>query len=633
MSRTYVRAYLGAFKILLEAGADVDSPFPLSPRYSKLLEEMEISKEWYPTCLDWGFQRNRELFDLMLLRSSSTDGTMTRHGVLRAAMYGKSAVSAYLRSTDLLLGGQAKNFLELVMREQLSNFGWEFFNISVLKTLIDVGVQIHTSDHPEYCSRLLRDARRGINNETYKLLDRFFQDHSSVSPEAISEAVSEKGTTLLELLLKFGVEVGDIGAHALLRAARIGNFSAVNWLLGAGVNIKAEICEDSGSGGDFTIVSLLIQEIDNHRNIKNKMSMLQHLVDCGAELKERARDQYADGLFKHALVQKTEEIRGIWGIEGDQFIVTVIDKKKTADVLVPWLLDQLGVGSRKIAGDELQALFVAALAERIDWRLIFNRLYTSYGLPPDPEAVLALLIERQAEDQLIQEVIQRSASIDMYAKLDFPDRWSTPLQAAASVCNYPLVIQLLDRGADVNAAPRGYYGLTALQAICFWFPTSGEERDRQQKFVNLLIKSGANINAEPETGGLTAMMASAYHGDVELAAVLLAHGADPNLHVTMRITLRPQSTLDLAAGGCDMIKLLLDAGALSARRGSTGYEGAILDAEKRGNHAVARILRDHVERQEKQFRMRPELWACHNAVMKKMDREDAERREKNLQEN
>ncbi|CAG9945308.1 unnamed protein product [Clonostachys rosea f. rosea IK726] len=642
MQGTYDRTYLGAFDILLEAGADVDSQFPLidvSPRftkgrqYSKLLEEMEISKEWYPTCLDWGFQRDRELFDLMLLRSSSTDEKMTRYGVLRAAMQGRSALSAYLRSGDLTWGEQAKNFLELVMREQVSKIeGWEFFNISALKTLIDFGVKIHSCDYPECCSRLLQDARREINNETSERLYRLFQDYSSVSPEAISEAVSEKGTTLLELLSKFGVQVGDVGVHALLRAARIGNFSAVNWLLGAGVNIKAGICDDSGLGDDFTIVALLIQKIDSHRNIKTKMSMLQHLVDCGAELKERARDQYADGLFKHVLVQKTKEVHVIPGTDGDQDIFTVTSGRETADVLVPWLLDQLGVGSRNIAGVELQALFTSASAEMSRSPLILNGLYISCGLPPDPEAILALLIEHQAEDQLIQEVIQKSASIDMYAKLDFPDRWYTPLQAAASVCDYPLVLQLLDRGADINAPPRGFYGLTALQAICAWFPMSGKERDCQQKIVNLLIKNGANVKAEPEARGLTAIMVSAHQGDVELAAVLLAHGADPNLHITRQLNGHPQSTLDVAADRCDMTKLLLDAGALSARRGSTGYEGAILDAEKYGNYAVARILREHIDRQEKQFHIRPELRACHSAVMKKMDEQDANRRQKKMQD-
>ncbi|CAH0042887.1 unnamed protein product [Clonostachys rhizophaga] len=628
MQRTYDREYLGAFNILLQAGANVDSPCPLidvtswfakDRRYSKLLEEMKIPKEWYPTCLDWGYQRDTELFDLMLLRSMSPDGTMTRHGILRAAMHGTSALSAYLRSRESIVGGQASNFLELVMREQVSKIeGWEFFNISAFKSLIDVGVQIHKSDRSECCSRLLQDARRGINNETYERLDRFLQDRSCVTPETISQAVSEKGTTFLERLSKFSVEVGDIGLHALLTAARNGNFDAVNWLLGAGVNIKAGICDDFGLGDDFTVVTLLIQEIDSHRNIKAKMSMLQHLIDCGAELKERATDEYAGGLFKHYFLGQSEEI------------ATICRARTTTDLLAPWLLDRLGVGSRKIAGAELQALFVAASVETTDSLLIFNKLYTSYGLPPDPQAILASLIKRQAGDQLIQEVIQESASIDVYVKTGFNDCWSTPLQAAASIGNYPLVLQLLDRGADVNAPARGFHGFTALQAICRWGPVSGEERHRQQNIINLLIKSGANINVEPEAGGLTAIMASAWRGDVELTAMLLAHGADPNLHMRTRKTGYLESTLDLAIGRCDVAKLLLDAGALSARRGLTGYEGAILKAEKCGMYVVAKVLRDHIERQEKQFRIYPELWACHNAVMKKMDKQDAERCKKSL---
>ncbi|VUC25942.1 unnamed protein product [Clonostachys rosea] len=653
MQTFYDRAYLGAFEILLEAGADVYSPCPLFDanlasshqcrKYSKLLEDMETPKEWYPTCLDWGFQRDKQLFDLMLLRNSSDDGTMTRHGVLRAAIHGKLALCAYVRSRDSLSDGQAKNFLELVMREQLSKFGqWGFFNISVLKTLIDAGVQIHQSDRPECCSRLLQDAREGIDNETYQRLNHFIHYYSCVSPEAISEAVSEKGTTLLELLPQFGIEAGKIGGHALLRAARIGNFDAVNWLLCAGVNINEEVYDDSRPRGSFTIVALLIREINSHENIGMKISMLQYLINRGAELKERTEDQYAGGLFEHVLVRITETTRDYPTIEGpginrEEMLHSVeYEDKKTANFLVPWLFDQLGVGSRKIAGPELQALFAAALVPKEglpvgeNLRHVINGLYTSYGLPPRPEAILASLIERRAGNELIKEAIQKSAVIDMYTEAAYYDLWLTPLQAAAYVCSYPSVLQLLDRGADVNAPPRGLRGVTALQAICHWSPISGEDRDHQQKIVNLLIKNGANINAGISDRGMTAIMYSACEGDVELAAVLLAHGADPNLHVKTTMKGQRRSTLDAATDRCDMVKLLLDAGALSGQRGSTGYEGAVLDAEKYGNHASARILRDHIKRQERQFRVSPELWACHNAVMDKMDKQDAERREKTL---
>jgi hypothetical protein len=302
-----------------------------------------------------------------------------------------------------------------------------------------------------------------------------------------------------------------------------------------------------------------------------------------------------------------------------------------ATSLVPWLLDELEVrGIGKMVKDELQALYTLAAKasitggfENSTWSSVFNRLRNTYGLTPCPEELLGALIVAGARDEMIQEIIRISIDINTYSQDASYDK-STPIQAAASVGNYPLVVQLFEIGADVNSPPRGKYGRTPLQAICEWNPLSEEDKSRQQDIVNFLIEKGANVNAAPAHYGVTAIMASAGHGNIELATVLLAHGADPNIY-PWKLTLGPYAALDLACSSCDMAKLLLNAGALSSHRGSTGYEGALWKAESRGHNAVADIIRDHMLQKEEQFRTNPKLRAFHNAVVRKLDLEDVSR--------
>lgn len=68
----------------------------------------------------------------------------------------------------------------------------------------------------------------------------------------------------------------------------------------------------------------------------------------------------------------------------------------------------------------------------------------------------------------------------------------TPLQAASRRGNEVLVRTLVGMSANVNAAPKDYYGMTALQ---------GAARHGSLEVVRFLVENGAGINESPATLG------------------------------------------------------------------------------------------------------------------------------------
>jgi len=93
------------------------------------------------------------------------------------------------------------------------------------------------------------------------------------------------------------------------------------------------------------------------------------------------------------------------------------------------------------------------------------------------------------------------------------------LIANESAARRTIVSLLLDRGAAVNLP--GLLGATPLMQVARW----GEGDDADRLLASRLLQLGAEVNARDDFGS-TALMYAAQSGKRELAALLLAHGAD-----------------------------------------------------------------------------------------------------------
>jgi len=148
------------------------------------------------------------------------------------------------------------------------------------------------------------------------------------------------------------------------------------------------------------------------------------------------------------------------------------------------------------------------------------------------------------------------------------------LHAAAAKGDIKCLVEMLKRGADSNARDR--YGMTPLHYV----PKSCEISRTLDKLYNILGDKFYDIYNK------------SYVNCIDLAKVLLEHGADPNAKDEWGVT-----PLHLAAydGYRDLVKLLLDHGAdpnAVDNFGSTPLHAAL----ERGRHADADIVKLLLER-------------------------------------
>ena len=150
------------------------------------------------------------------------------------------------------------------------------------------------------------------------------------------------------------------------------------------------------------------------------------------------------------------------------------------------------------------------------------------------------------------------------------------LHEAVNYCNYPALIELIHRKADVNCLNK--QKLAPLH-IAIW-----------KGYLHLaapLLKAGANQDIE-DNGGRVPLYFAVQRGDVRSMRLLLDFHADPN------VVVGGKSLLAIAArmGYAEAIKLLLDAGALF-NRGSSHPLIEVLISGSRESFAILVNEREH----------------------------------------
>jgi uncharacterized protein len=163
------------------------------------------------------------------------------------------------------------------------------------------------------------------------------------------------------------------------------------------------------------------------------------------------------------------------------------------------------------------------------------------------------------DPDLVDELLRRGAKADATNAYG-----SSPLAEAVKTADAALVAKLLAAGADAEAPNQD--GQTALMLAA---------RAGALDVAELLVRHGANVNAREAWRGQTALMWAADANAPEVAKLLIANGADVNLRATandweVQITSEPRAQYRPTGGLTPLL--------YAARSGCTGCVQAILDA-------------------------------------------------------
>ena len=584
-----IRVQDEVLRMFLDAGADVDSIQEVY-EYSQLLafhRKNRVPQMWRPTILEQCLYERQILFKTLVHYSRRASTEITRAGICLAAEQGRRRLGQYLDERPGQNSLERKAFLELILAEQFTDSRYDI-NTKLVLSLIDFGVDIHLpflrmmgvrTNVSKIMYRVVVEAARDDSDlPTATLLSLLLTQGAIIDETIIQRAVANKGLGTLPFLAQLGADIKNLGGQALVTAARSNNWEAVSWLLGAGIDVNAGI---SFRGERRTVISLVNDKgcrLHNWAALSKcsgaSWEMIQYLLCCGAKLRSNPDETHPFTFLRESIQASCRD---------DDLLA------KTRLYL------DCEINLRDPAGSNallLEACLESVLEEKRHQPLATFELLFQRGAPVTPGSALALLIYNGGRHGLIEDVLDAGADIHSHFGHGLGVCLS-PLQAAAGRGDQELVSMLLSRGADINQPAADICGKTALQAACEWNALFAEENSRRRNLISYLIEQGADVTAPAsERYGLTALQAAAMKGDIELASLLLDRGADPNEPPSEFVG---YAALDGAAwmGRLDMVQFLLTVGALSHRRGRSGYAGAIRLAEKQGYTTVADLLRRH----------------------------------------
>lgn len=616
----------------LSNGADVDKLLPSSlytdyGRPSSVwFNKNEINRALRPTILDHSFHLRRSLFEILAQYSKVPHSALTVSGLQMSLENGHGAFRSYLKTretaTDVLKWKTMRSLLKYLLtleiersrsvHEPVCRDGADCdrnvhgMSFKVVRSIIqyifdlkrDLGELINIDS-------LSKDILRAVCNHSWEeglhILDILMNSGVDITEHHLKEAVRRNGAGILEWLQPRVKNFSTKAAGALAAAAQLNNFEAVEFLLHSGANPGAFI-DRQHPLRKFVVrknrtrfpldKAYSVQAIAAGRGqfpptqAQSSLRMSQFLAERGAKLVVGPDDSTPFDFIAVLLQDYREDVELF---EKVKFVLSTLKQSKHRANPPAYLLE-LCAHYKPVRSNKVFDTF----RERMK---IFEYLLDE-GADVNPGSPLAALVGVGGPKELVERVLRLGANLNAFTAVCYWDVNSyapTPLQAAASQGNEDLVYLFLRQGANVNSRARGRRGMTALQAICLWDPATEQEHRRKMTICELLLSSGADINAAPaRCNGTTALQAAVSAGDLELAAILVRDGAHVNAPPAISGGFN-YCALDAAAryGRLDIAKLLLDADALSENRGTTGYDGAIRIAESSGHHALAGLIRGY----------------------------------------
>ena len=444
----------------------------------------------------------------------------------------------------------------------------ELGNLEIVKTLLNSGLDIDQSDQAETQPAALWIAADKGHMEILRLLigcDYVMKNKNRSVSDAFHDACYRGHEEVMECLLDAGADFRQVGSRIgwhgyALQAACMSkrlDLGVVRRLLERGADVNAV-------DGDWDTPL----QVASGRN-SGKIDLVKLLLEHGAEVNALG------GMHGNAL-------QAAYAGDNDDVVQLLLewgaDPGKEGGPYVHWLARAAGSGNH--------AICKLLLEKGAD----VNALGGVYGTPL--EAACA-----SGRTSVVRLLLQAGADVHQVGAA------GTPLQVAAQRGRHELVQLLLGRGAEVNV--EGGRKGNALQGAC------ARRKSGNERVVQLLLESGADPNSRGKVSPnlrdrppwasddgsdrvtaeaclTTPLQKAASSGSREMAALLLKYGADVNAQGG-----EPACTaLGTAArlGDRKLVRSFLQAGAKVNIQVNAGYRNALHAARECGYESTARLL-------------------------------------------
>lgn len=451
-------------------------------------------------------------------------------------------------------------------------------------------------------------ANHGADFDGQDISDALIQ-YKRIESDDVSQA--ENCETLIDLLVDVGLSLQAHGPATMLRAVGIFNYKnplddvLIKALKKRGVTWDESFFEYGEhwgySGKRFGGVDLL------HTAVRKacRINTIQRLLDDGIQMHSRPCELDGKSILQAALTSKHPErnavIRTLLGYMGTE---------REGDPAWPEILELSVMEYFNDFESELELFhYVKGLGATLPLAANPVRAKRRFALLP-------ILLAANARDRTVREVWNHGEGFE---KLHDKDRDRLLLETINAGA-FSWVCTLIEHGANVNGEVDFDYnsgttdgGITPIQSACMAGSCSSQ-------VFRYLLEHGGNTTFAGKSG-LTAMHYAAYHGQLNLAGLILENHADvdavwtPDSSQTNDLALRNLTVinylrgtvherwlqtmftpLDVAAarGRLDMVKFLLNMGARSAFPGLTGFDGALKLAQQQKHPGVVMLFNETI---------------------------------------